>query len=231
MKSTPRTPPQSAIRVISTRLGLSQRPSSAHKKRAGIVKIAPAASDSPAEPIVCTRLLSRMEFFFMMTRITPIEITAAGMDAETVIPTRSPRYALAAPNTIARMTPMITDVTVISAVTFSAGIYGLNSLFSFIDFLSLIFFGLLTSYHYNRLHVDYQGRFYEFFIFSFVLFNTFWKCCTFLSIIRQSPAVLSDICRQFSKSSQYHGCKQNPYQISFFPLRDLFPLLRIPPEH
>ena len=73
--------------------------------------------------------------------------------------------------------------------------------------------------------------FYEFFIFSFVLFNTFWKCCTFLSIIRQSPAVLSDICRQFSKSSQYHGCKQNPYQISFFPLRDLFPLLRIPPEH
>ena len=47
----------------------------------------------------------------MMTRITPIEITAAGMDAETVIPTRSPRYALAAPNTIARMTPMITAVS------------------------------------------------------------------------------------------------------------------------
>ena len=37
---------------------------------------------------------------------------------------------------------MITDVTVISAVTFSEGIYGLNSLFSFIDFLSLVFIGL-----------------------------------------------------------------------------------------
>ena len=68
-----------------------------------------------------------------------MEITAAGIDAETVIPTRSPRYAFAAPNTIARITPMITDVTVISAVTFSAGIYGLNSLLSFIVFLSLVF--------------------------------------------------------------------------------------------
>ena len=44
----------------------------------------------PAEPIVCTRLLSKMEFFRMITRITPMEITAAGMDAETVIPTRNP---------------------------------------------------------------------------------------------------------------------------------------------
>ena len=167
----------------------------------------------------------------MMTRITPIEITAAGMDAETVIPTRSPRYALAAPNTIARMTPMITDVTVISAVTFSAGIYGLNSLFSFIDFLSLIFFGLLTSYHYNRLHVDYQGRFYEFFIFSFVLFNTFWKCCTFLSIIRQSPAVLSDIVLRSWKNFRYPGYRQNPFQRSSFPLQDPSLLPQILPEH
>ena len=55
------------------------------------MKIAPAASDSPAEPIVWTMLLSRMEFFFMILRITPMEITAAGMEADTVIPTRRPR--------------------------------------------------------------------------------------------------------------------------------------------
>ena len=58
----------------------------------------------------------------MITRMTPIAITAAGMDAETVIPTRSPRYALAAPNTTAKITPIAIDVTVISGVTFSAGI-------------------------------------------------------------------------------------------------------------
>ena len=47
--------------------------------------------DSPAEPMVCTMLFSRMESRFRIFRITPIEITAAGMDAETVIPTRRPR--------------------------------------------------------------------------------------------------------------------------------------------
>ena len=69
----------------------------------------------------------------MMTRITPMEITAAGIEADTVIPTRSPRYALAAPKTTARIIPMIIDVTVNSGVIFSAGIYGLNSLFSFMS--------------------------------------------------------------------------------------------------
>ena len=62
-------------------------------------------------------------------RITPIAITAAGIDAETVIPTLSPRYAFAAPKTTAKITPMIMEVTVISGVIFSAGIYGLNSVF------------------------------------------------------------------------------------------------------
>ena len=62
-------------------------------------------------------------------RITPIAITAAGIDADTVIPTLSPRYAFAAPNTTAKITPMIMEVTVISGVIFSAGIYGLNSVF------------------------------------------------------------------------------------------------------
>ena len=91
MNNTPSRPPIKAIIVISIILGLSIFPSAAHKNKAGRVKIAPAAKDSPAEPIVCTRLLSKMEFFRMITRITPMEITAAGMDAETVIPTRNPR--------------------------------------------------------------------------------------------------------------------------------------------
>ena len=41
--------------------------------------------------MVCTMLLSRMEFFLSRTRITPIEMTADGMEAETVMPTRRPR--------------------------------------------------------------------------------------------------------------------------------------------
>jgi hypothetical protein len=58
----------------------------------------------------------------MITRITPIEITAAGIDADTVIPTLSPRYAFAAPKTTARMIPIKIDVNVNSEVIFSAGI-------------------------------------------------------------------------------------------------------------
>ena len=44
------------------------------------------------------------------------------MDAETVIPTLSPKYALAPPNNIANKAPIITDVTVNSGITLSAGI-------------------------------------------------------------------------------------------------------------
>ncbi len=50
----------------------------------------PAASDSPAEAAVCTILFSRMLDLRNMRR-TPMEITAAGMEAETVIPAKSPR--------------------------------------------------------------------------------------------------------------------------------------------
>ena len=57
----------------------------------------------------------------------PMEITAAGMEAEIVIPTNSPRYALAAPNTTARIQPITAEVTVNSGTILSAGIYGLNS--------------------------------------------------------------------------------------------------------
>ena len=91
MNRMPRMPPHREISVISPIPGISIFPSEAHKKRAGSVKIAPAARDSPADPTVWTMLLSRIEFFRSITRMTPIEITAAGIEAETVMPTRSPR--------------------------------------------------------------------------------------------------------------------------------------------
>ena len=54
------------------------------------MKITPAASDSPAEAAVCTMLFSRI-LDFRNIRSTPMEITAAGMDADTVMPANNPR--------------------------------------------------------------------------------------------------------------------------------------------
>ena len=65
----------------------------------------PAAIDSPAELIVCTILFSNMESFRKTIRMMPIEITAAGIEADIVMPTRRPRYAFAAPKTTASSTP------------------------------------------------------------------------------------------------------------------------------
>ena len=65
-----------------------------------------------------------------------MESTAAGIDAETVIPTRRPRYAFAAPKITDSKIPRIKAVIVNSGTTWSAGIYGLKSfLFSFITFI------------------------------------------------------------------------------------------------
>ena len=61
-----------------------------------------------------------------------MEITAAGMDADTVIPTLNPKYALAAPNITAKRMPKIMDVAVNSGIVFSAGTKGLKSLLSLI---------------------------------------------------------------------------------------------------
>jgi len=54
------------------------------------VKITPAASDSPADAAVWTRLFSRM---FELRKIlsTAIDMTAAGIDADTVMPANRPR--------------------------------------------------------------------------------------------------------------------------------------------
>src|SRR3954469_11340330 len=86
-----------------------------HRKRAGIVKMVPVARAVEAEPIVCERFASRMVLFAPNRRKTATVSTAAGMEAETVIPTRNPRYALAAPNTIPSTTPAATALSVNSA--------------------------------------------------------------------------------------------------------------------
>ena len=54
------------------------------------LKITPAARASPEDAAVCTMLFSRM-FDSRKRRSTAIEITAAGMDADTVIPANRPR--------------------------------------------------------------------------------------------------------------------------------------------
>ena len=71
--------------------GESVFPSADQRNSTGIVKITPPASDSPADPMVCTRLLSKTEFLFRRTRVTASEMTAAGIEADTVMPTRRPR--------------------------------------------------------------------------------------------------------------------------------------------
>ena len=62
---------------------------------AGSVKATPAAIDSPAEPVVCTTVFSRIEArppsSFEKARKSVIERTAIGTEAETVRPTRRAR--------------------------------------------------------------------------------------------------------------------------------------------
>ena len=90
MKRTPNRPPKRAITltcITSTTMVGSCR---CQMKSAGSVKITPAASDSPAEPTVCTMLVSRI-VPLLMARKMATAITAAGMEALTVRPTRSPR--------------------------------------------------------------------------------------------------------------------------------------------
>ena len=55
-----------------------------------MVKITPAARDSPAEAAVWTILFSKI-FELRKSRKIPMDITAAGMEADTVIPAKRPR--------------------------------------------------------------------------------------------------------------------------------------------
>ena len=93
------------------------------KISAGTVKTTPPAIDSPAEPIVCTMLFSRIVDppSFLSTEIAS---TAIGIDALTVRPARSPRYTVDAPKRSPKSTPITIALAVNSAGDCDAGTYG-----------------------------------------------------------------------------------------------------------
>jgi hypothetical protein len=86
MNSTPSHPPISARKKIRQYSALSEKPK---KISAGMEKITPAATDSPAEPVVCTMLFSRI-VERPKARKMLIERTAIGIEADTVNPARNP---------------------------------------------------------------------------------------------------------------------------------------------
>src|SRR3954463_13135987 len=90
-----------------------------------MVNTTPPATDSPAEPIVCTMLFSRMVEPPSFLR-TEIASTAIGIDALTVRPARSPRYTVDAPKSSPNSAPITTAFSVNSAGDSVAGTYGRN---------------------------------------------------------------------------------------------------------
>ena len=79
----PNNPPRREIIRVGTHSISIHNPATSS---AGIVKITPAAKDSPALAIVCTELFSKMLTSSKSNLRIIIDITAAGIDAETVIP-------------------------------------------------------------------------------------------------------------------------------------------------
>src|ERR1700689_3331718 len=78
MKSTPSHPPNSAsIKILEYSSGNPKKIS------AGKVKITPAATDSPADPVVCTILFSKMVARPNARKILMLN-TAIGIEADTV---------------------------------------------------------------------------------------------------------------------------------------------------
>src|SRR5579859_5989554 len=94
MKRTPSQPPRSAMGKIRQNVKSELKP---RKISAGKVNITPAASDSPADPVVCTMLFSRMVERPKARRML-IDNTEIGIDADTVSPARNPTYTVTAPN-------------------------------------------------------------------------------------------------------------------------------------
>src|SRR5918996_1099452 len=92
---------------------------------AGTVKTTPAATDSPADPIVWTMLFSRIVEppSFLSTEIAS---TAIGIDALTVRPARKPRYTVDAPKIRPKTAPRTMALMVNSGGDCEAGTYGLN---------------------------------------------------------------------------------------------------------
>src|SRR4051812_36868578 len=120
VNSTPRMPPNAAISVVS------RYENSVHLCRitiAGSVKITPDARPSPDAAAVCTALFCKI-LPVRSARRMPIDITAAGTDADTVIPANMPRYAFALPSTTDRIAPSNSTPIVSSGSDLLAGTYG-----------------------------------------------------------------------------------------------------------
>src|SRR5438093_12622987 len=91
-----------------------------------MVKTTPPATDSPADPIVCTMLFSRIvepPSFFS----TEIASTAIGIDALTVRPARRPRYTVDAPKSSPNSTPSTMAFAVNSGGDCVGETYGWNA--------------------------------------------------------------------------------------------------------
>ncbi len=121
MPSRPPSTPTVMTRVISM-----SKPSS---NRAGMVTPTPKAIDSPAEPVVCTMLFSRIVARRMpnareKARNSVIDNTATGIDADTVIPTLSTRYRDEAPKMMPSTAPSSTADQVNSGRLASSGTNG-----------------------------------------------------------------------------------------------------------
>jgi hypothetical protein len=123
MNSTPSQPPIRARKNTRQYSVLSEKPM---KISAGKVKITPAATDSPAEPVVCTMLFSRIVDLPNARRME-IESTEIGIDAETVSPARRPTYTDTAPNSAPKIAPRITARQLNSVIVLDASTYGRNS--------------------------------------------------------------------------------------------------------
>src|SRR6266852_4450038 len=111
MNSTPSHPPSSAIGKIRQNVNSDPKP---RKISAGSVNITPAANDSPADPVVCTMLFSRMVDRPNARRML-IDSTEIGIDADTVSPARNPTYTVTAPNSSPNSAPSSTALSVNSA--------------------------------------------------------------------------------------------------------------------
>ncbi len=88
----------------------------------------PKAIDSPADPVVWTMLFSRIVAGRRPRSLAParnkvIDRTATGIDAETVIPTRSTRYSDDAPKMIPRIAPSKSAGQVNSGMDAADGTY------------------------------------------------------------------------------------------------------------
>ncbi len=117
----PNNPPR--IETTITRQMLMSKPNSIS---AGIVTPTPKAIDSPAEPVVCTMLFSkivagRKPNMRENARNSVIDSTDTGIDAETVIPTLSTRYNDEAPKMMPSTAPTTTAGQVNSRIRASSG--------------------------------------------------------------------------------------------------------------